>query len=289
LPPKLRSKLQKGLEVMQGTKYHDLDNDCCESCGLEIQDGEFKDLRSRLFCPHVLCAVCSSGVAQPTKSKRSKKLKNSACPLCFPPEESLQVEHEKIRPNNYQPSSKVQALLKNLMSEGTNVKRFVTRPFSNFARIARAHTLRSVVFSGWTAMLDLVEVALEHRGSQFRRIDGSMSLAQRDKSLEDFRSKPECTVLLASIQSAGVGIDLTVASRVHLLEPLWNPLVEEQAMDRIHRMGQTQKVDTYRYIVKDSIDEHIIKLQEKKLRLVSVSFGDTQNNDTLKDLEDLLR
>jgi len=60
-------------------------------------------------------------------------------------------------------------------------------------------------------------------------------------------------------------------------------------MDRIHRMGQTQKVDTYRYIVKDSIDEHIIKLQEKKLRLVSVSFGDAQNNDTLKDLGALLR
>jgi SWI/SNF-related matrix-associated actin-dependent regulator of chromatin subfamily A3 len=207
LPPKLRSKLQKGLEVTQGTKYHDLDNDCCESCGSEIPDGEFKNLHSRLFCPHVLCVTCSNGVAPPTKSKRSKKQKNSACPLCFPrePGEESLVIHEKIRPNNYQPSSKVQALLKNLASEGTNVKRFVTRPFSNFARITRAHIPHSVVFSGWTSMLDLVEVALEHKGSQFRRIDGSMSLPQRDKSLEDFHSKPECTVLLASIQSAGVG------------------------------------------------------------------------------------
>lgn len=122
-------------------------------------------------------------------------------------------------------------------------------------------------------MLDLVQSALELENFQYCRLDGSMNIQQRENIMQDFRSNANTRILLASIQSAGVGLvllcqhdhvsadststrlDLTAASRVHLLEPQWNPLSEEQALDRVHRMGQTQSVKAYRYIMKDSIDE----------------------------------
>lgn len=120
-------------------------------------------------------------------------------------------------------------------------------------------------------MLDLVEVALSTSGFHFHRVDGSRTGEQRRVSLEKFRTDYGYTILLCSIGSAGIGyliacklratltdyarLDLTAASRVHLLEPQWSPMAEEQALDRVHRMGQKQEVVATRYIVKDSIEE----------------------------------
>lgn len=133
LPPKLRSKLRKSLLVLQGTEYHDLDNDSCESCGRDIEEQEFKELPSRLLCPHILCRLCSSRTAMSVKSKASKKQDNSACPLCFPQEPSeqagMQVKRDKMRPENYRPSSKVKALLKNLECGTASTKRLVDMYF----------------------------------------------------------------------------------------------------------------------------------------------------------------
>ncbi|MCJ1289399.1 hypothetical protein MMC34_000931 [Xylographa carneopallida] len=104
-------------------------------------------------------------------------------------------------------------------------------------------------------MLDLLGQALEHERIPFTRIDGKKTDAQRRAAIKRFRTDPVCTVFLVSIGSAGVGLDLTTASRVHLMEPQWNPMAEEQALDRVHRMGQDQEVHAIRYIVKDSIEE----------------------------------
>lgn len=137
-------------------------------------------------------------------------------------------------------------------------------------------------------MLDQIGKALHANGFRFERIDGSKSDTQRRAALKNFRNKPDCCVLLASIGSAVVGqlssptaaqplfsaprcltiqtdvvsrrLDLTVASRVHLMEPQWSPMAEEQALDRVHRMGQTRDVVATRYVVKESIEEVSILL-----------------------------
>ena len=127
-------------------------------------------------------------------------------------------------------------------------------------------------------MLNLIEKSLRAEGFKYGRVDGALSIAQTSKALKRFSTDPKCTILLASIGSAGVGykffirrlspetrkrmltfrfsrLDLTVACRVHLMEPQWNPMAEEQALDRVHRLGQLSEVITHRYIVKNSIEE----------------------------------
>ncbi|KAK1969580.1 hypothetical protein LY78DRAFT_571797, partial [Colletotrichum sublineola] len=104
-----------------------------------------------------------------------------------------------------------------------------------------------VVFCCWTSMLDLVSVALQGEHQNFSRIDGSMSESARREAIDKFRSDGNCNILLA--------LDMTVASRIHLLEPQWTPMAEAQALDRVHRIGQKKEVIARRYVVKDSIEE----------------------------------
>ncbi|RBQ87208.1 hypothetical protein FVER53263_20742 [Fusarium verticillioides] len=127
------------------------------------------------------------------------------------------------------PSAKVQALIRNISRAERGPESRVDRP-------------KSVVFSYWTKMLDLIGFALNSQGFQFQRIDGQSSMSQRKAALETFGGDPECNVMLASIGAAGEGIDLTSASIVHIVEPHWNPMAEAQAVDRVHRIGQQKDV-----------------------------------------------
>ncbi|KAI5923344.1 P-loop containing nucleoside triphosphate hydrolase protein [Camillea tinctor] len=101
---------------------------------------------------------------------------------------------------------------------------------------------KSVVFSCWTKMLDQVEQALRARGFNYQRIDGQSSLKSRSDAMRIFKEDHGCTVMLASIGNTGEGVDFTHAQSVHLLEPHWNPMAEAQAVDRVHRIGQTSPV-----------------------------------------------
>ncbi|KAF2239007.1 hypothetical protein EV356DRAFT_226832 [Viridothelium virens] len=159
------------------------------------------------------------------------------------------------------PSAKVERLLKNIATEQA------------LNRHINSETIvKSVIFSYWTKMLNLIQQALESEGFCTQRIDGSSSLEQRSEALRRFREDPKCTVMLASIGSAGEGIDLTAASRVHLVEPHWNPMAEAQAVDRVHRIGQTREVVVTRYIMRDSIETYIQWVQQDKLRLINQSL-----------------
>ncbi|KAF2677176.1 hypothetical protein K458DRAFT_350723 [Lentithecium fluviatile CBS 122367] len=145
-------------------------------------------------------------------------------------------------------------------------------------------------------MLDLLEQALTKNGLRFQRIDGTRTLQQRRLALTSFREDPSCTVLLASLGSAAVGLDLTAASHVHLVEPGWNPMLEFQALDRVHRIGQEKHVKTIRYVadVEDSIEKHILRIQQRKMELISSSFGDGKDakhelKEALREFADVLR
>ncbi|KAI9684611.1 MAG: hypothetical protein M1822_005699 [Bathelium mastoideum] len=143
--------------------------------------------------------------------------------------------------------------------------------------------------SSWTRMLDLVGAALKANGFQFVRIDGSKSEIQRRKAINEFRTNLDCPILLASIGSAGLGLDLTAASRVHILEPLWSPMAEQQAIDRIHRLGQTLGVVATRYIVQDSIEEYIVAVQNAKTTVIRNSIGESVPSVTDKNMEHLVK
>ncbi|KAK3900217.1 P-loop containing nucleoside triphosphate hydrolase protein, partial [Staphylotrichum tortipilum] len=103
-------------------------------------------------------------------------------------------------------------------------------------------------------MLDFIEKAFRENNISFQRIDGQTTLAGRIDALTAFRDDPDCKVMLASIGSVGEGVNLTAANCVHNMEPYWNPMVEAQAVDRAHRIGQQRDVVITRYLIKDSIE-----------------------------------
>ncbi|KAF3925451.1 hypothetical protein ABW21_db0204513 [Orbilia brochopaga] len=141
---------------------------------------------------------------------------------------------------------------------------------------------KTIVFSAFTSMLDMIEPFLKHRGIKFVRYDGKMKNDDRERSLEFLRKSPTCRVLLCSLKCGALGLNLTAANRVVILEPFWNPFVEEQAIDRVHRIGQTSDVVVYRMIISNTIESRIQELQERKRKVAEAAFG---SGDLLKNGE----
>jgi len=135
---------------------------------------------------------------------------------------------------------------------------------------------KAIVFSQWTTMLDLVEIPLRRAGVSYRRLDGTMSVAARERALKDFRTCPGVEVMLMSLKAAALGLNLTCANHVVLLDPWFNPTVEEQAIDRAHRIGQQRPVHVTRLVVKGSVEEKIVKLQERKVDLAKAALEGTE-------------
>ncbi|KAL6520832.1 hypothetical protein OROGR_017401 [Orobanche gracilis] len=172
---------------------------------------------------------------------------------------------------------------------------------------------KAIVFSQWTSMLDLVEMSLKKSCISYRRLDGTMSIAARDKAVKDFNTNPDhsmqfskqfsfwiirkqplCVntgvdVMLMSLKAGNLGLNMVAACRVILLDLWWNPTTEDQAVDRAHRIGQTRPVTVSRLTVKDTVEDRILTLQEDKRKMVASAFGEDQSGGhgarvTLEDL-----
>jgi DNA repair protein RAD5 len=123
---------------------------------------------------------------------------------------------------------------------------------------------KSVVFSQFTSFLDLIEPALTRDHIPFLRFDGSMSQKARATILIEFTANPKPYVLLLSLRAGGVGLNLTTAQNVFMMDPWWSFAVEAQAIDRVHRMGQEKEVKVVRFVVEGSIEEKMLRIQERK-------------------------
>ncbi|KAL0081415.1 SNF2 family N-terminal domain-containing protein [Phycomyces blakesleeanus] len=135
-------------------------------------------------------------------------------------------------------------------------------------------TEKTIIFSQFTSMLNLMEEPLRQCGFKYCRYDGSMPSQLREKSLEALRTDPECVVMLISLKCGSLGLNLTAANRVILMDIWWNPSVEEQAIDRVHRIGQRLPVHVYRLIIDKTIEQKIMSLQDKKAQMVKGALGD---------------
>jgi SNF2 family DNA or RNA helicase len=131
-----------------------------------------------------------------------------------------------------------------------------------------------LVFSQFTSMLGLIGEALEAKGVDYLYLDGGVAASARKEAVEQFQSADEMRVFLISLKAGGVGLTLTAADYVYLVDPWWNPAAEQQAIDRSHRIGQVRKVFAYRMICKDTIEEKILQLQEKKRSLAADLVAD---------------
>ncbi|EFJ12572.1 hypothetical protein SELMODRAFT_123971 [Selaginella moellendorffii] len=130
--------------------------------------------------------------------------------------------------------------------------------------ISKDTSAKGLVFSQFTSMLDLIGYSFELAGVKCVKLDGGMSLSQRSTAIDTFRNDPECKLFLMSLKAGGVALNLTVASYIFLMDPWWNPAVEHQAQDRIHRIGQYKPIRVTRFVIENSVEERILKLQEKK-------------------------
>lgn len=134
-------------------------------------------------------------------------------------------------------------------------------------------TIKSIVFSQFTSMLDLVEWRLNKAGFQTVKLKGSMSPIQRDAIINHFMSTPAVEVFLVSLKAGGVALNLCEASQVFIMDPWWNPSVEWQSGDRVHRIGQHRPVKITRLIIEDSIESRIVELQEKKATMINATIS----------------
>jgi SNF2 family DNA or RNA helicase len=133
--------------------------------------------------------------------------------------------------------------------------------------------VKTIIFSQFTSMLDLIAPILRDHNISHGRYDGKMRKDQRDAMLNDFRTT-SLPVLLVSLKSGSVGLNLTSASRVIMLDMWWNPAIEDQAIDRVHRIGQTKRVVVHKLTIQNTIDEQIAKLQAKKKEAANGALGD---------------
>lgn len=133
---------------------------------------------------------------------------------------------------------------------------------------------KALIFSQFIGMLSLIREQLEKQHIPYAYFDGSSSIAQREKAIQDFQQNESCRVFLISLKAGGVGLNLTAADYVYIVDPWWNPAVEQQAIDRTHRIGQTKNIFAYRLICKDTIEEKMMLLQERKRQLAQELVAD---------------
>ncbi|KAL6067925.1 hypothetical protein STEG23_022541, partial [Scotinomys teguina] len=217
-------------------------------------------------CAHVFCKLCICQVIQSEQP-------HAKCPLCrnnihgdnlleCPPEE-LTCDSEKQSNMEWTSSSKINALMHALIELRT-----------------KNPNIKSLVVSQFTTFLTLLETPLKASGFVFTRLDGSMAQKKRVESIQCFQNTEagSPTIMLLSLKAGGVGLNLCAASRVFLMDPAWNPAAEDQCFDRCHRLGQKQEVIITKFIVKDSVEENMLKIQNTKRELAAGAFG-TKNTD----------
>lgn len=169
------------------------------------------------------------------------------------------VRHDEPDPLTRKPKISLQRLGANTSSAK------VVALLAELRTLRREHPkMKSIVFSQFTSFLSLIEPVLERAGIKYMRLDGSMSQVARAAVLENFKETKGFTLLLMSLRAGGVGLNLTSAGRVFMMDPWWSFAVEAQAIDRVHRMGQTDEVVVKRFVVKESVEERMLRVQDRK-------------------------
>lgn len=228
-------------------------------------------------CAHAYCRGCIEQVIE----------RQHKCPLCradiedtsalVAPAVDMGESPDSVVADPNNPSSKIEALMKVLTAQG------------------QAPDTKTVVFSQWTSFLDLVEPHLEQRGIKFARIDGRMPSVKRDNSINAFSNEPDCTVLLASLSVCSVGLNLVAANQAILADSWWAPAIEDQALDRVYRLGQKRETTMWRLVIEDSIEERVLDIQKRKRELMLAAFRETAKKKAedratrVADLETLLQ
>ncbi|KAF9224688.1 hypothetical protein BS17DRAFT_778808 [Gyrodon lividus] len=147
---------------------------------------------------------------------------------------------------------------------------------------------KTIIFSQFTSMLDLIEPFLDAEGIKHVRYDGSMPKDKREASLEKIRSSKSTRCILISFKAGSTGLNLTACNNVILVDMWWNPALEDQAYDRAHRFGQTRDVHIYKLMIPDTVETRILQLQDAKRELAKAALSGDKIRNMKLGLDDLL-
>ncbi|KAK7394064.1 hypothetical protein QQX98_013154 [Neonectria punicea] len=215
-------------------------------------------------CKHVYCRPCISRAIEV----------QGKCPMCRNPltEDALLEPAPETAGDEPPPldsetqSSKTEAMLQivqaTLRNDGSKV----------------------IVFSQWTSFLNILQNQLQVASIKFTRVDGSMKADHRDRAIDALDNDPDTRVMLASLSVCSVGLNLVTADTVILADSWWAPAIEDQAVDRVHRLGQTRPTTVWRLVMEGSVEERVLDIQQEKRELVTKAFQDkASQRKTAKD------
>ncbi|KAI0428489.1 hypothetical protein F5Y09DRAFT_312790 [Xylaria sp. FL1042] len=235
----------------------------------------------------LVCCICD----EPAEEAIRSKCKHDFCRLCATSYLASQDEpdcprcHIPLSIDLEQPSIEQDELL---LKKSSIINRIKMENWTSSSKIEllvhELHKLRSdnashksIIFSQFTTMLQLIEWRLRRAGITTVMLDGSMTPAQRQASIKHFMEKPEVECFLVSLKAGGVALNLTEASQVFIVDPWWNPAAEWQSADRCHRIGQTRPCTITRLCIEDSVESRMVLLQEKKTHMIhsTINSDDT--------------
>lgn len=136
---------------------------------------------------------------------------------------------------------------------------------------------KTIIFSQFVSLLDLLQVPIDEKRWNCLRYDGAMSADARDAAIQKFSDTQTHNIMLISLKAGNSGLNLVAASRVIILDPFWNPYIEMQAVDRAYRIGQQRDVQVHRILIKGTVEDRIIELQEQKRKLVDSALDEGAN------------
>ncbi|KAM0802320.1 SNF2 family N-terminal domain-containing protein [Usnea florida] len=280
-----------------------LQDDCAED--RYVEDG-------KLACQFCSCEISvSDGLTDSSPGASPRNDLQMLCPACLSSNDidktgyqrepmkqwatsSQHVPHNDITENSSHPQESVYqgsstTPRPNLLANGHSTKLYAL--ISNLEGNMLGN--KSIVFSCWKRTLALVGLLLENASIQYLRIDGATTTIERNGIIKRFQEHPDSNLLLMTTGTGAVGLNLTAANRVYLLEPQWNPAIEAQAIGRALRLGQKRTVTIIRYVMEKTIEESIQSRQIMKLQLAELTLEKKDGNEQpmlqrLKDLRSLL-
>ena len=217
-------------------------------------------------CAHVFCRACIERVLE--------TLKPPSCPLCRSSIKNKKLLLEAAPDDEEDQSDDTLANMQDIVVNVSSSK--VNAVLKEMLRIKRDHPGdKIIIVSQFTSFLSILQPLIRQHDFSLVRLDGSMSCYDRSTAVQEFQSseKNAPQVMLLSLKAGGVGLNLTAANHLLLLDPAWNPASEWQCFDRTHRLGQKKDVTIYKYIMKDSIEEKMLEIQAKKKDLISGAFN----------------
>ncbi|KAK1445211.1 SNF2 family domain-containing protein [Colletotrichum cuscutae] len=225
----------------------------CGVCDEPAEDA----IRSR--CKHDFCRACA----------RSYLLSSAEpdCPRCHI---ALAIDLEQPEIEQNEADVKKSSIINRIkMEEWTSSSKIELLVHELHKLRSDNASHKSIIFSQFSSMLQLIEWRLRRAGITTVMLDGSMSPAQRQASIDHFMTKTECECFLVSLKAGGVALNLTEASRVFIVDPWWNPAAEWQSADRCHRIGQTRPCTITRLCIEDSVESRMVLIQEKKTNMIN--------------------